>query len=44
MNWADLFEHAETYETDVAAIRETLAARREDRDEDAEPNAEGQDA
>jgi hypothetical protein len=30
MNWADLFEHAETYETDVAAIREALAVRRED--------------
>lgn len=33
MNWADLFERAEAYETDVETIRERLAARREDADE-----------
>ena len=30
MNWADIFERAEAYETDVETIRETLAARRKD--------------
>lgn len=29
MNWADLFDRADEYETDVATIREALAARRE---------------
>lgn len=28
MSWADLFERAEEYETDVETIRETLDARR----------------
>jgi hypothetical protein len=31
MNWADLFERAEPYETDVETIREALAARREEK-------------
>lgn len=39
MTWADLFERAEAYETDVETIRETLAARR-DRDTEAEESDE----
>jgi hypothetical protein len=30
VSWDELFERAEAYETGVAAIRETLAERRED--------------
>ncbi len=30
MDWADLFERADDYATDVATIRETLASRRDD--------------
>jgi len=30
MDWAELFERAATRETDVAAIRDRLAARRDD--------------
>jgi hypothetical protein len=33
MSWADLFERAEEYETDVETIRERLAARREEADD-----------
>lgn len=33
MNWADLFARAETHETDVATIRETLAAYRDGGDD-----------
>lgn len=29
MHWADLFDRADEYETDVATVREALAARRE---------------
>jgi hypothetical protein len=34
MNWADLFERAEAYETDMETIRERFVARREDADEE----------
>ena len=37
MSWADLFERAEEYETDVETIREALAARRDDDAESEEP-------
>jgi predicted ATP-grasp superfamily ATP-dependent carboligase len=30
VNWADLFERAEEYETDVETIRQRLAAHREE--------------
>ncbi len=30
MSWADLFERAEEYETDVATIRQRLDAHRRD--------------
>ena len=32
VNWADLFERAEEYDTDVETIRERLAAHREEDD------------
>ncbi|WP_275897372.1 hypothetical protein [Halorussus sp. MSC15.2] len=41
MNWADLFERAETYETDAETIRERLAAHRERASDGA--NREGVD-
>jgi predicted ATP-grasp superfamily ATP-dependent carboligase len=44
MNWADLFERAEEYETDVETIREALAARREGGAERAEPTEGQEDA
>jgi hypothetical protein len=37
MNWRDLFEHAAEYETDVAAIRETLEEHREATSDDRNP-------
>ena len=40
MNWADLFERAEAYGTDVGTIRETLESRREDA---TDANQEGSD-
>jgi hypothetical protein len=41
MSWADLFERAAAYETDVEAIRERLAARREDPSDPNRENADG---
>jgi hypothetical protein len=43
MNWADIFERAEAYETDVETIRETLAARRDD-DEGSDGEGGSEDA
>jgi hypothetical protein len=41
MDWADLFERAKEYETDVATIRERLAARR---GQTSDPNQGADDA
>jgi hypothetical protein len=34
MEWATLFERAEAYETTVESVRESLARRRTERDDD----------
>jgi predicted ATP-grasp superfamily ATP-dependent carboligase len=44
VNWADIFERAEAYETDVETIRETLAARRAEQTEKTEQTEEESDA
>ncbi|WP_170977258.1 hypothetical protein [Halorussus salinisoli] len=49
MNWADLFERGEAYETDVATIREALASRRDHASEGTgseseNASSEGEDA
>ena len=45
MSWADLFERAEAYETDVETIRATLAVRRDAAtDAKTEAGTESEDA